>query len=88
MEKYEYTITVHTAEEILATIPKPPEEAEPPVLYCDSQGVCFFDNAPNPYLAAMVEILNARGEQGWILVQVALREQDMICFWRRARAEE
>jgi hypothetical protein len=33
----------------------------------------------------MVEILNAQGEQGWILVQVALREQDMICFWRRKR---
>jgi hypothetical protein len=43
------------------------------------------DEAPNPYLTAIVEILNAQGEQGWILVQVALREQDMICFWRRER---
>jgi len=38
------------------------------------------DEAPNPYLAAIIEILSAQGEQGWILVQVALREQDMICF--------
>ncbi len=58
------------------------------MLYCDSQGVCFFDDAPNPYLAAIVEILNAQGEQGWILVQVVPREQDMICFWRRERSEE
>ena len=52
----------------------------------------FIDEADSPEAAymeacgkihAMVEILNAQGEQGWILVQVALREQDMICFWRR-----
>jgi hypothetical protein len=85
MEKYEYAITVHKAHEILATIPDLALEAEPPAVYCDSQGVCFFDEAPNPYTAAIVEILNAQGEQGWILVQVALREQDMICFWRRKR---
>jgi hypothetical protein len=89
MGEYEYAITVHKADEILAAIPNlPAEEVDPPVLYCDSQGVCFFDDAPNPYLAAIVEILNAQGEQGWILVQVALREQDMICFWRRERSEE
>ena len=88
MERYEYAITVHKADEILATIPDLPAGVEPPVLYCDSEGVCFFDDAPNPYLAAIVEILNAQGEQGWILVQVALREQDMICFWRRERSEE
>jgi len=88
MEKYEYTITIHTADEILATIPDPAAKVEPPVLYCDSQGVCFFDDAPNPYLAAVAEILNAQGEQGGILVQVALREQDMICFWRRKRSGE
>jgi hypothetical protein len=85
MERYEYTITTHTADEILARIPDLPAEAEPPVVYCDAEGACFFDDAPNPYMAAMVEILNTQGEQGWILVQVALREQDMICFWRRER---
>jgi len=88
MGKYEYTITVHTADEILASISDVAAEAEPPVLYCDSEGVCFFDEAPNPYVAAIVEILNAQGEQGWILVQVLPRQQDMICFWRRERSGE
>jgi hypothetical protein len=88
MEKYEYIITTHTSDEILAAISDLSVEDEPPMVYCDSQGVCFFDDAPNPYTAAIVEILNAQGEQGWILVQVALREQDMICFWRRERKEE
>jgi hypothetical protein len=85
MEQYEYAITVHKADEILATIPDLMAGTEPPVVYCDAQGVCFFDDAPNPYTTAIVEILNAQGKQGWILVQVALREQDMICFWRRKR---
>jgi hypothetical protein len=84
-QQYEYDITVHKADEILAEVSDLAVGVEPPVLYCDSEGVCFFDDAPNPYLAVIVEILNARGEQGWILVQVALREQDMICFWRRER---
>ena len=88
MEKYEYTITTHTADEILARISDLSAEAEPPVVYCDAQGTCFFDDAPNPYTAAIIDILNAQGEQGWILVQVALREQDMICFWRRKREGE
>ncbi|MGQ9600749.1 MAG: hypothetical protein ACUVWZ_15200 [Anaerolineae bacterium] len=82
MKKYEYAITTHTADEILAKIPNLPAD-ETPVLYCDAQGTCFFDNAPNPYLESIVEILNVQGKQGWILVQVVLREQDMICFWRR-----
>jgi hypothetical protein len=85
MKKHEYTITTHAAEDILARISDRMAETEPPVVYCDSQGACFFDEAPNPYTAAIVEILNAQGEQGWILVQVTLREQDMICFWRRKR---
>ena len=85
MEKYEYTITTYKADEILATISDLSAVGEPPVVYCDTQGACFFDDAPNPYTAAIVEILNQQGEQGWILVQVALREQDMICFWRRKR---
>jgi hypothetical protein len=85
MGTYEYTITIHTADEILDTIPDLAAEVEPPVLYCDSEGKCFFDEAPNPYVAAIVEILNAQGEQGWALVQVVPREQDMICFWRRER---
>ena len=82
MEKYEYTITTHTADEILATIPDLPADVEPPVVYCDSEGVCFFDEAPNPYIAAIVEILNAQGEQGWILVQAPLLRYRSRCASR------
>lgn len=64
--QYEYAITVHKADEILAALSDLAVEVEPPALYCDSQGVCFFDEAPNPYMAAIVEILNAQERScGW-----------------------
>ncbi len=81
MNMYEYNITTHRADEILAKLQ---ETAEPRKLYCDSDGVCFFDDAPNSYTAAIIEILNEHGERGWELTQVVLREQDVICFWKRA----
>jgi hypothetical protein len=45
--------------------------------------VCFFDEAPNPYVESIVHILNEKGEQGWELVQVTFRQADFICIWRR-----
>jgi len=32
------------------------------------------------YAESIVEILNAQGEQGWILVQVTVREQNTFCL--------
>ncbi|MDY6874793.1 MAG: hypothetical protein SWK90_01115 [Chloroflexota bacterium] len=84
----EYAVTVHGMDEILDGVSGLSIEVVPPMVYCDSQGECLFDAAPNPYVGAIVEIFNARGEQGWILVQVVPREQDMICFWRRERSTE
>ena len=85
MTGQEYAITTHHADEVLGRVPGLDAAEDTPVLYCDSAGTCFFDESPNPYMAAIVEILNVRGEQGWILVQVTPREQDMICFWRREK---
>ncbi len=86
MDQWEYDITTHSADEILAARGAPAEvEEKPRVFYCNSDGYCFFDQAPNPYVEAIVGVLNKRGREGWILVQVALRERDMICFWRRKR---
>lgn len=81
MERWEHDISVHTAGEVAARAQVTPEEER--VLFCGTQGQCFFDAAPNPYIQAISAILDERGRQGWILVQTVLREQDMICFWRR-----
>ncbi len=73
-----YDKLAEEADEILATIPDRPAEVDAPVLYCDSEGVCFFDEAPNPYLAAIVEILNAQA--------ALLRHRgNKVGFWFRSR---
>jgi hypothetical protein len=86
MTRYEYAITVYEAEDILEAVSAPVAQGAPPMVYCDTEGECFFDEAPNPYLAAIVETFNTQGEAGWALVQVVPRQQDMICFWRRERS--
>jgi hypothetical protein len=86
MDRWEYRITTHTVSEVLKVreeLGHPPEPAGPEVVYCDTEGVCFFDDAPNPYVESIVHILNGMGEQGWDLVQIAFRQADFICIWRR-----
>jgi len=85
MEHWQYDISVHTVGEIVGHAQTAPEAGR--VLFCGQEGQCFFDDSPNPYLQAIIGILNARGAEGWILTQAVLRQQDMICFWRRPLAE-
>jgi len=86
MGGWEYDITTHAAGEVLKIreeLGHPPDPQGPDVVYCDTEGVCFFDEAPNPYVEAIVHILNERGKAGWELVQIAFRESDFIAIWRR-----
>ena len=85
MEQFEHAIDVVTMREILSAEGSFKAEESPRVLFCGGEGTCFFDDAPNPYVAAIVKVLDRRGEEGWILAQVLLREDDMICFWRRPK---
>ena len=87
MVQYEYDITVYQANEILEAVPAAVAQRAPPMVFCDTEGQCFFDEAPNPLMAAIVGMFDSRGEEGWALVQVIPRQQDMICFWRRTRSE-
>ena len=81
MRRYEHTVTTYDREGILGNVTSgaPP----PSVVFCDTEGVCFFDEAPNPYMVAIIELLDEMGKDSWELVQVIPREQDIICFWRR-----
>ncbi len=81
MNRWQYRVTVHSAEEVLRWLEEPVTQV-PPMLYCDTEGICYFD-AGDPFLRAIEAILNSPGEQGWELIQVAFRPQQMICFWKR-----
>lgn len=86
MARWEYDITTHSAGEVLKVreeLGHPPDPHGPSVVYCDTEGECFFDEAPNPYVEAVVHILNQKGKEGWELVQMTFRENDFISVWRR-----
>ena len=88
LEQYEYKISVHNADDILAVMSEKPESQAPPKVYCDEGGECFLDATDNPYAQAVVDLFNGFGRAGWALVQVTPRQRDMICFWRRPRTVE
>jgi hypothetical protein len=86
MPRWEYDITTHSADEVLKVreeLGHPSDPLGPRIVYCDTEGQCFFDEAPNPYVEAIVHILNEKGEESWELVQIAFRESDFISIWRR-----
>ncbi|HUV88864.1 MAG TPA: DUF4177 domain-containing protein [Anaerolineae bacterium] len=82
MGNWQYRITVHTPADVLDLLPEPVEQV-PPTIFCDDQGACYFDAGPNPFTRAIEQLLNQVGEQGWELVQVTFRPDQMICFWKR-----
>lgn len=82
MKRWNYRVTVHSADDILALVSKPAEEA-PPMVFCDDAGACYFDSGPNPYTRAIEQILNRAGEDDWELVQVTFRPDQMIGFWKQ-----
>jgi len=82
MKRWEYRVTVHTADDILALVAEPVGEA-PPTVFCDDAGACYFDHGPNPYTRAIERTLNQVGDREWELVQVTFRPDQMIGFWKR-----
>ena len=84
MDKWRYRITTHTTADVLGALPVPVEEV-PPTMFCDDEGACYFDAGPNPFTHALERLLDGVGEEGWELVHVAFRPEQMICFWKQPR---
>jgi len=84
MDKWRYQITTHTTADVLGALSQSVEEV-PPTMFCDDEGACYFDAGPNPFTQAMERLLNDVGEEGWELVHVVFRPEQMICFWKQPR---
>ena len=82
MSAWQYHITVHSEDDILAEL-KESVDVVPTMIFCDDEGACYFDEGPNPLTQAIEVVLNRVGAQGWELVQVAFRPHQIICFWKR-----
>ncbi len=80
--KWRHRITVHTSDDILGITLKPVEQA-PPMIFCDDEGACYFDSGPNPLTQAIEQLLNQIGEEGWELVQIVFRPDQIISFWKQ-----
>ena len=82
MDRWRYRITVHTAADVLDLLSEPVDRI-PPTMFCDDAGACYFDAGPNPFTGAIERLLNQVGEEGWELLQVTFRPNQMICFWKQ-----
>lgn len=87
---YTYSITVHSTADVLARLEEGDEGAgaeETPVIYCDSEGACMFDDPSRKYLRALESILNQAAGGGRRLVQILFRSQQMIAIWEHRGGE-
>lgn len=82
MARWRYRTTIHGKEEILAVLSEPVDSI-PSTVFCDVEGDCFFDDGPNPLTHAIETLLNRIGSDGWELVQVVFRTEQIIAFWKR-----
>lgn len=86
MPKWTHDISRHRLEEILSAMEQrgySENAAASRVLFCDTEGGCYFDEAPDPVESTIRDILNERGQDGWELVQVIFREKEMLSIWRK-----
>jgi len=84
MSGWRYRVTVHSAEDILENLPRTVEEV-PPAIYCDDEGACYFDSGPNPFTEGIQHLLSEVGGEGWELVQIIFRPDQMIGVWKQPR---
>jgi len=84
--KWTYDISRHALGELLTEMEElgyAGSESASPVILCDTQGECVFDDAPDPLRETIVALLNERGSDGWELVQIIFRDQELVAFWKK-----
>lgn len=82
--QWTYYITTYGSEDVRRLLPDVPAEV-PEAVFCDDEGVCYFDAGPNPFTLAIEQLLTEAGDEGWELVQIIPRTQQLICVWKRPR---
>ncbi|MFC1820804.1 hypothetical protein ACFLZG_06960, partial [Thermodesulfobacteriota bacterium] len=73
MEKFEYEITRHSADQFKQL-----------VYFCTDKGKCNYNQIPSDQLDVLGNILNDKGSKGWELVQVLFGKDGMVAIWKKA----
>lgn len=77
MDRFEYSVTRHSAEAFRET-----------AYFCTDHGDCSLEDVPVDQAAVLEDLLNARGRQGWELVQVIFGRNGLLAFWKRRVADD
>lgn len=72
MNRFEYDITKHSAEEFSKTC-----------IFCTATGQCNLEEVPDQENDLLKQVLNERGSKGWELVQFSFGKDGLIAFWKR-----
>ncbi len=72
MERFEYQMTWHPAEEFSKLI-----------YFCTAEGACGPDDVPREEPEGLMELLNEQGGDGWELVQMVFRQSGLMVCWKR-----
>lgn len=73
MQRFEYEITSHPAEEFSQL-----------VYFCTEKGECGIRDLPPDQLSVLGKLINQRGAEGWELIQVFFGKDGVVMFWKRA----
>lgn len=72
MDRFEYEITRHSADEFRRV-----------VYFCSDAGTCSLEDVPAEEPQILVDILNERGLEGWELVQLITGKDGVLACWKR-----
>ena len=73
MNKFEYEITKHPADEFNHL-----------VYFCTDKGECDYAQIPTDQMDVLSGMLNERGSRGWELIQVFFGKDGIVAFWKRS----
>lgn len=54
------------------------------VYFCTDQGDCGLDDLPSEQMKIFEALLNAKGAEGWELVQTFFGADGVLAIWKRA----
>jgi hypothetical protein len=72
MPRFEYDITVHSAEEFSEL-----------VYFCTDSGECRTSDLPPGQLRVFEQMINQRGSDGWELIQMFFGKDGVMVFWKK-----
>jgi hypothetical protein len=73
MKRFEYQITLHSAESFKEL-----------VYFCSEDGSCTMEEIPSDQIGKLEGILNEQGERGWELAHASFGKGGLMIFWKKS----